>query len=131
MKSLTDSKESSGKQDRDNVHVGRYRLIEKSSTVQTAFRYPNSFSTEVRSKLKLRGTTRGAFNRLDIQGIVTYDRELNMNLPMMRLEEEDEDIPGVRREHKKDGSYCFVPFEEAMTHVLNLGVDRLDYFVPG
>lgn len=37
--------------------------------------YPNSRSTEIRSRLQLRGTVPGAFNRLDIESIVSYDHE--------------------------------------------------------
>jgi F-box protein 9 len=134
VKSLTDSNEGKSKNDREKVHIGRYRLIPQSGVVQTAFRYPNSFSTEVRSKLKLRGTAKGAFNRLDILQIVTYDRERDVSLPMMRLDVEDDEaeIPGMRRDHRTtDVAYVFVPFEEATTHVLNLGVEHLDYWVPG
>ncbi len=36
--------------------------------------YPNSASTEIRSRLKLRSTVRGANNRLDVDSIVSYDR---------------------------------------------------------
>lgn len=35
--------------------------------------YPNSSSTEIRSRLRLRSTVRGANNRLDLLSIVSYD----------------------------------------------------------
>jgi hypothetical protein len=36
--------------------------------------YPNANSTEIRSRLTLRSTVRGANNRLDMLSIVSYDR---------------------------------------------------------
>ena len=36
--------------------------------------YPNANSTEIRSRLALRSTVRGANNRLDMLSIVSYDR---------------------------------------------------------
>ena len=114
-------------------HIGRYRFLPSSGLVQTAFRYSNSYGTEVRSKLRLRGTTPGSFNRLDIENIVSWDRERDVSLPMMRVDDSEDAILGERREHKTAGSspYVFVPFEQASTHVLNLGIDKLDYFVAG
>jgi hypothetical protein len=52
---------------------------------------------------------------------------------MMRVDDSEDAILGERREHKTAGSspYVFVPFEQASTHVLNLGIDKLDYFVAG
>jgi F-box protein 9 len=97
----------------ETQHVGRYRFMPQSGVVQTAFRYQNSFGTEVRSKLRLRGTTPGAFNRLDIENIVTWDRDRDVTLPMLRLDEEENDILGERRDHKtSDTAYVFVPFEQ-------------------
>lgn len=132
VKSLNDSYQT-GKSGHDVQHVGRYRFLPSSGLVQTAFRYQNSFGTEVRQKLRLRGTTPGSFNRLDIENIVTWDRERGASLPMLRVDDTEDGILGERREHKTAGSspYVFVPFEEASTHVLNLGVDKLDYFVAG
>lgn len=40
-------------------------------------------TVQVRSRLSLRSTTRGANNRLDVDTIVTYDLEAGMALPMM------------------------------------------------
>ena len=132
VKTLTDHHQT-GKRGHDVQHVGRYRFLPNSGLVQTAFRYDNSNGTEVRSKLRLRGTTPGSFNRLDIENIVTWDRERDVSLPMMRVDDSEDAILGERREHKTAGSspYVFVPFEQTMTHVLNLGIDKLDYFVAG
>ena len=118
VKSLTESKsiKSTGgrhQHQHETQHVGRYRFVPQSGVVQTAFRYQNSFGTEVRSKLRLRGTTPGAFNRLDIENIVTWDRDRDVSLPMLRLDEEENDILGERRDHKtSDTAYVFVPFEQ-------------------
>lgn len=131
LRSLTDSNNGKSKHDQDTRYIGRYRFLPQSSVVQTAFRYQNSFGTEVRSKLRLRGTTPGSFNRLDIENIVTWDRDRDVRLPMLRLDEEENEILGERRDHRTtDTAYVFVPFEQASSHILNLGVDKLDYFVP-
>ena len=36
--------------------------------------YPNTSGTEIRSRLQLRSTVRGANNRLDLMSLVSYDR---------------------------------------------------------
>ena len=51
--------------------------------VWTALRYDAASSTEIRSRLRLRSTVPGANNRLDIQQIVSWDREEGQALPMM------------------------------------------------
>jgi F-box protein 9 len=51
--------------------------------VWTALRYDAASTTEIRSRLRLRSTVPGANNRLDIQQIVSWDREEGQALPMM------------------------------------------------
>ncbi len=51
-------------------------LAVQANKVYCALAYPNSSSTELRCRLALRSTHPGANNRLDIESIVTYDREL-------------------------------------------------------
>lgn len=51
--------------------------------VWTALRYDARSATEIRSRLRLRSTTPGANNRLDIQAIISWDREDGAALPMM------------------------------------------------
>jgi hypothetical protein len=38
--------------------------------------YPNSRSTEIRSRLSIRSTCPAAYDRLDLLSIVSFDREL-------------------------------------------------------
>lgn len=117
--------------DKGTTYVGRYKLV-KNNIVYTAFMYPNSFSTEVRSKLFLRGTCRGSWNRLDIDSIVSYDRERGVSTNMMHSLENDDAIPGDKREYERGvEQYCFVSFEEVHTHIINQPVEKLDFFVPG
>lgn len=118
--------------DKDKVYLGRYKLL-KNNTVYTAFMYPNSFCTEVRSRLFLRGTCRGSWNRLDISSIVSYDRERGISTNMLNHPlENDEGIPGDKREYERGVEpYCFVSFEEAYSHIINHPVEKLDFFVPG
>lgn len=117
---------------KDKVYFGRYKLL-KNNTVYTAFMYPNSFSTEVRSRLFLRGTCRGSWNRLDIMSIVSYDRERDVSMNMLHHPlDNDEGIPGEKREYERGVEpYCFVSFEEVNSHIINQPVDKLDFFVPG
>ena len=44
--------------------------------------YPNSSSTEIRSRLRLRSTVRGANNRLDLLSIVSYDHADGRAVPL-------------------------------------------------
>lgn len=49
----------------------------------TAMRYPNVAGTEIRSRLRLRSTTPGANNRLDVEHILSYDRFDGSSTSMM------------------------------------------------
>lgn len=51
--------------------------------VLTAMKYDPNSSTEIRSRLRLRSTTPGANNRLDIQAIVSWDRADGQAVNMM------------------------------------------------
>ena len=116
--------------DKSKVFSGKFKLI--NNTVYTAFMYPNSFSTEVRSKLSLRSTCPGAFNRLDIESIVSYDRERGVSMNMMHPLDEEDDILGEKREHKKGiEAYIFVPFSEVSTHMINKPVEQMDFLITG
>lgn len=117
--------------EKDKVYLGRYKLL-KNNFVYTAFMYPNSFSTEVRSRLFLRGTCRGSWNRLDITSIVSYDRDRGVSMNMLHPLDNDENISGDKREYERGiEPYCFVSFEEVQSHIINQPVEKLDFFVPG
>lgn len=124
---------TSRKQDHSGVQSGRYKL--DGDKLYTALRYANSTSTEVRSRMKVRSTVRGAFNRLDIESIVSYDRADGSSVPMTAApaEDEDEEIDGVERKRYSRGlaPYVFVPWESVQTHVLNLPVEQMDVFIAG
>jgi F-box protein 9 len=116
------------------LHYGRYKI--DNDKLYTAVRYHNSTSTEVRSRMKIRSTVRGAHNRLDIQSIVSYDREDGSIVPMMigyPEEEEEEGGDGVEQRRYSRGlaPYVFIPFEACQSHVLNLPVDQMDVWIPG
>uniref|UniRef100_A0A1D1YBE6 F-box protein 7 n=1 Tax=Anthurium amnicola TaxID=1678845 RepID=A0A1D1YBE6_9ARAE len=97
--------------------------------------------TLLRMRLRLRGTTIGANNRLDLLMLVTTgvnDNELshhnNDMLGAVEWWQENEthnpDVPAVS--HRRGmAPFVFVPFEEVETSVLNLPVDKMDYYVPG
>uniref|UniRef100_A0A2N9FH60 F-box protein n=1 Tax=Fagus sylvatica TaxID=28930 RepID=A0A2N9FH60_FAGSY len=98
-------------------------------------------SASFQFNLLLRGTIVGANNRMDLLSLVTSgvnDSEVN---------DPDEDILGVVEGWQDDEShnpdvpavshnrgmmpFVFVPFNEVETTVLNLPVEKMDYFVPG
>jgi len=115
------------------LHYGRYKI--ENDKLYTAFRYHNSTSTEVRSRMKIRSTVRGAHNRLDINSIVSYDREDGSIVPMMVGNPEEEEEVGDRVEQRRYSRglapYVFIPFDATQTHVLNLPVDQMDIWIPG
>lgn len=123
----------------DCVFSGRYTLSE--DKVEAALLYPGLRPTVWRIRLRLRGTTAGANNRMDLLSLVTSgvnDNEVSSSdediLGLVEGWQEDEthnpDVPAVS--HKKGLTpFVFVPFDEVETTVLNLPVDKMDYYVPG
>uniref|UniRef100_A0A453BZQ9 F-box protein n=1 Tax=Aegilops tauschii subsp. strangulata TaxID=200361 RepID=A0A453BZQ9_AEGTS len=109
--------------------------------IEMALLYPGHRYTLVRMRLRVRGTTIGANNRLDVLKILTTGvngTELgNWKGNILELVEDweenethDPDVPAVS--HSRGLTpFVFVPFEEADTSVLNLPVEKMDYFVPG
>jgi hypothetical protein len=51
-------------------------------TVLLALRFDHTASTEIRMRCTLRSTVRGANNRLDVQSIVSWDREDRTAVPL-------------------------------------------------
>jgi hypothetical protein len=82
--------------------------------------YPNSRSTEVRSRLLLRSTVQGANNRLDIESIVSYDRERGAETSLMPSNPNAQASPdsaphtsAVAAEHSRGMNTCvFIPWEQ-------------------
>ncbi|CAK9158582.1 unnamed protein product [Ilex paraguariensis] len=123
----------------DCVFGGHYTLSE--DKVEAALLYPGLRPTVLRIRLRLRGTTAGANNRMDLHSLVTSgvnDNEANGPdediLGVVGGWQEDEthnpDVPAIS--HKRGLTpFVFIPFEEVETSVLNLPVDRMDYYVPG
>ncbi|XP_031489108.1 F-box protein 7 [Nymphaea colorata] len=120
------------------VFSGRYTLT--NDQVEAAILYPGLRPTVLRIRLRLRGTCVGANNRLDLLSLVTSgigNNELDGQDDMLGVVEQwqdDEthnpDVPAVS--HRRGlAPFVFVPFEEVETSVLNLPVDKMDYFVPG
>ncbi|KAF2291419.1 hypothetical protein GH714_023910 [Hevea brasiliensis] len=118
----------------DDVFSGRYSLTD--DKVEAAFLYPGLGPTMWKVCLRLRGTTAGANNRMDILSLVTSKVDSN------GVSGPEEDIIGVvedlhedeisRTSHKRGlAPFAFVPFEEVETSVLNLPVEKMDYYVPG
>ncbi|CAK9226895.1 unnamed protein product [Sphagnum jensenii] len=122
----------------DSVFGGRCTLTD--TQVEAALIYPGKRPTVLRIRLRLRGTVTGANNRLDVLSLVTCgvdENEMSSGAEVLDVTEgweEDEthnpDIPATS--HRRGmAAFVFVPFEEVETSVLNLPVDKMDYYVPG
>ncbi|KAB1223610.1 F-box protein 7 [Morella rubra] len=123
----------------DCVFRGHYTLSE--DQVEAAVLYPGMRPTVLRIRLRLRGTTAGANNRMDLLSLVTSgvdDSEVNNHdediLGVVEGWQDDEshnpDVPAIS--HKRGLTpFVFVSFDEVETSVLNLPVEKMDYFVPG
>lgn len=120
-----------GKGDAEQVHHGRFK--HSGDRVWTAMRYDPRSATEIRSRLRLRSTCPGANNRLDIQALVSWDRQEGQALPMMDLQPDEEAGEGAEQQQHRRGMspYVFVPFEQVNSHILNLPVSQMDMFIPG
>ncbi|KAI3442707.1 F-box domain-containing protein [Psidium guajava] len=123
----------------DGVFRGHYILSD--DKVEAALLYPGMRPTVLRIRLRLRGTTTGANNRMDMLSLVTSgvnDNEVRGDEPdilgVVEGWQDDEthnpDVPAIS--HKRGLTpFVFVPFEEVEKSVLNLPVDKMDFFVPG
>ncbi len=135
-KSLRSLKDSATCRAGEQVYPGRYAL--KGTRVYMALMYPNSCCTEIRSRLILRSTSPGANNRLDIESIVSYDRELGSSIALVPAPAPDpEAAPDAAagasaREHRRGTVSCvLVPWEQVGSSVLNLPASQMDTFITG
>ena len=124
----------------DNT-VFKGRWILKGSKLFVVIVYPNSRSTEIRMVLKLRSTTQGANNRLDISSIISYDRELGAGTSMIQNAEDElllpdplieaaPPVPG--KEHNRGLSTAsLVPWDQVSSSILNLPPDKMDFYRTG
>lgn len=102
--------------------------------IYTALHYDNAARSELRSKLRLRSSVRGANNLMDIQQIVTFDREDGTAHPLPLGDAElDGGGEGVERRESRRGltPYKLVTWDKIATTELNLPVSQLDYYLPG
>ncbi|XP_021284143.1 F-box protein 7 [Herrania umbratica] len=123
----------------DCVFGGHYTLSD--DKVEAAVLYPGMRPTVLRIRLRLRGTIAGANNRMDLLSLVTSgvnEKEASGPeediLGVVEGWQDDEthnpDVPAVS--HRRGLTpFVFVPFEQVETSVLNLPVDKMDYYVPG
>ncbi|XP_038898881.1 F-box protein 7 isoform X2 [Benincasa hispida] len=109
--------------------------------VEAAVLYPGARPTVLRIRMRLRGTSTGANNRMDLLTLVTSGMNNNEVgdpeddiLGIVERWRDDEthnpDVPAVS--HKRGMTpFIFVPFDQVETSELNLPIDKMDYFVPG
>jgi hypothetical protein len=71
-------------------------------------RYDPRSATEIRSRLRLRSTCPGANNRLDIQALVSWDRQEGQALPMMDLQPDEEAGEGAEQQQHRRGMSPYV-----------------------
>ncbi|KAB5568590.1 hypothetical protein DKX38_002383 [Salix brachista] len=114
----------------EGVFSGRYTLTD--DKVEATFMYPGLRPTMWRAFLRLRGTTLGANNRLDLLSLstskVNSDGMIELEEDILGSVELQEDVISHQRGL---APFAFVPFEEVETSVLNLPVEKMDYYVPG
>ncbi|XP_065847845.1 F-box protein 7 [Euphorbia lathyris] len=118
----------------DDVFSGRYTLTD--DRVEAAFQYPGRRPTLWKVSLRLRGTTSGANNRMDILALVTSkvdsDGVIGPEEDVIGVVEDWQEDDNARTSHNRGlAPFAFVPFEEAETSILNLPVEKMDYYVPG
>ncbi|KAK9080232.1 hypothetical protein SSX86_001908 [Deinandra increscens subsp. villosa] len=135
------SMEIDGTIDFHRNHIRRHLNQLEAENVEGALLYPGMRPTIWRIRLRLRGTTAGANNRMDLLSIVTSGvQESEVPGPngdilgVVEGWQDDEthnpDVPAIS--HTRGLTpFVFVPFEEVETSVLNLPVERMDYYVPG
>ncbi|KAH8508925.1 hypothetical protein H0E87_010895 [Populus deltoides] len=116
-----------------DVFIGRHTLTD--DEVEAAFMYSGLRPTMWRACLRLRGTTLGANNRMDILSLstskVNSDGVIEPEEDILgRVEWQEDDISRVSH-NRGLAPFTFVPFEEVETSVLNLPVEKMDYYVPG
>ncbi|KAK9831468.1 hypothetical protein WJX81_008220 [Elliptochloris bilobata] len=117
----------------DFTQRGRFFL--RGERVFTSLTMANAGTTEVRTRLRLRSTTPGANNRLDIAAIVSFDSGAGVATPMFddrdaAAEEEAAGAPGVRSHRRGMSPYVFVPLHRVEDHELNLPVSKMDFYIP-
>lgn len=121
------------KKQMDNLFPGRY--LTQDASVKAIIVYPNSRSTEIRSQLSIRSTHDGAFNRMDLNSLVTYDQETGNSTsltptPPSDFDEDPQDENALRRDHRRGlAPFIFVPWESVASSPLNLPVTEMDYFI--
>ncbi|KAE8649625.1 F-box protein 7 [Cucumis sativus] len=123
----------------DCIFGGHYTLSD--DKVEAAVLYSGARPTVLRIRMRLRGTSTGANNRMDLLTLVTSGMNNNEVgdpeediLGIVERWRDDEthnpDVPAVS--HKRGLTpFIFVPFDQVETSELNLPVDKMDYFVPG
>jgi hypothetical protein len=79
-------------------------------------------------------TPTGANDRLDIETIYSFDRELGQALPgvMSQLQPEEPEGEGTRKAHTRGMSPgVFVAWEQVLTTPLNLPPKEMDFYMAG
>jgi len=122
--------------------IFRGNCVLENNQVEAALLYPGLRPTLLRIRLRLRGTTVGANNRLDPLSFITTgvnDAEAHHSNDIMLggvmegwqdNETHNPDVPAISH-NRGLAPFVFVPFEEVETSVLNLSVENMDYFVAG
>jgi len=113
---------------RVGVYSGSYHM--EGNKVHVSIIYPGKNPTEIRTRLLLRSTCPGAYNRLNIESLTSsYEERSTTYDPHEGVRVQDE--ARVQTHRTGLNPYIFVPFEEIRTTPLNLPIDQMDYFVPG
>ncbi|KAJ8762808.1 hypothetical protein K2173_022937 [Erythroxylum novogranatense] len=117
----------------DRVFSGHYSLTD--DRVEAAFLYPKP-RTLWKVSLRVRGSTIGANNRMDLLSLVTSrvnnDGVIGPEEDVLGATEGLQEDEISRTSHKRGlAPFTFIPFEEVETSILNLPVEKMDYYCPG
>ncbi|CAG9461319.1 unnamed protein product [Pedinophyceae sp. YPF-701] len=118
----------------EGVIVGSY-LLDK-DRLYVKLRYDNSSRTEIRWKMRLRSTVKGAHNRLDVLSLSSYDRVMDEATPLPDGPgggDSDEEYEGydVQSHSRGTNTVCFIPWERIPHHDINLSIKEMDTWIPG
>jgi len=120
----------------ERVQEGRWRLGAR-GRVRVAVRHDNAAGTEIRTKLRLRSRAGcdGAWNRLDVLSLTSFDRASGVEVGIDRGGGDGGAAgnaqPGTLSYARGLSTYVFIPWAGVADHVLNLPLSQMDCFIPG
>ncbi|CAI7874900.1 unnamed protein product [Closterium sp. NIES-53] len=115
----------------DGIHLGRYSIVDDLLVGGSAVSVEVSRVSVFVGTGRPLGVVRGGLGRDDHGGrLGRGEGEEEERDPLEVLAELDPEVPAVAHQ-RGTAAFVFVPFEDADTDILNLPVDKMDFYVPG